>query len=47
MRFDPEQLLLSRRLEHVSTDPFCFFYVDDYLPADLYQRSPNRAMRAA
>ena len=38
MRFDSEQLLLSRRLQHVSTDPFCFFYVDDYLPADLYQR---------
>ena len=38
MRFDPEQLLLSRRLEHVTTDPFCFFHVDDYLPADLYQR---------
>ena len=37
MGFDPEQLLLSRRLEHVTTDPFCFFYVDDYLPADLYQ----------
>jgi hypothetical protein len=37
MQFDPEQLLLSRRLEQVTTDPFCFFSVDDYLPADLYQ----------
>ncbi|MHC4608047.1 MAG: hypothetical protein ACYTAF_14140, partial [Planctomycetota bacterium] len=34
---DTKDLLLSRRLEHVTTDPFSFFYVDDYLPADLYQ----------
>ena len=37
MRLDPERLLLSKRLTHVTTDPFCFFYIDDYLPADLYQ----------
>jgi hypothetical protein len=38
MGFDPEPLLLSRRLDRVRTDPFCFFQVDDYLPADLYRR---------
>ena len=32
-----ESLLLSRRLEHITHDPFCFFYLDDYLPADFYQ----------
>ena len=30
MRFDPKRILLSKRLTHVTTDPFCFFYVDDY-----------------
>jgi hypothetical protein len=34
---DEKSLLLSKRLENVVTDPFCFFYVDDYLPSDLYQ----------
>lgn len=38
MGIDPGKLLLSRRLGQVRTDPFCFFHVDDYLPADLYQR---------
>jgi hypothetical protein len=38
MGFDPEQLLLSRRLQQIATVPFCFFQVDDYLPADLYER---------
>jgi len=37
MGFDPEQLLLSRRLARIRTDPFCFFQVDDYLPPDLYR----------
>jgi hypothetical protein len=37
MQFDPQQLLLSRRLAEIRTDPFCFFQVDDYLPADLYR----------
>jgi len=34
---DTSRLLLSSRLDHITTDPFCFFYVDDYLPADLFQ----------
>jgi len=37
MQLDPERLLLSKRLIHLTTDPFCFFYIDDYLPADLYE----------
>jgi hypothetical protein len=37
MPFDPDRLLLSRRLVHVTAQPFCFFYVDDYLPDELYR----------
>jgi len=37
MGFDPERLLLSKRRIHMTTDPFCFFYIDDFLPADLYE----------
>jgi len=36
INFDPDQLLLSRRLNEIRTDPFCFFKIDDYLPEDLY-----------
>ena len=36
MEFDTKQLLLSNRLGDLSLDPFCFFCVDDYLPANLY-----------
>jgi len=36
-KLDESSLLLSKRLENVVTDPFCFFYVDDYLPSDLYE----------
>jgi hypothetical protein len=35
--FDPERLLLSRRLARVTSDPFCFFSVDDYLPPDVFE----------
>ena len=34
---DVDSLLLSKRIEHVTHDPFCFFYVDDYLPVALYE----------
>jgi hypothetical protein len=34
---DEQSLLLSNRLEKVVYDPFCFFYIDDYLPSDLYR----------
>ncbi len=34
---DTEQLMISRRLEHVHHRPICFFYIDDYLPSDLYR----------
>jgi len=34
---DTSNLLLSRRLEKIVFEPFCFFYVDDYLPAEFYQ----------
>lgn len=37
MELDPGPLLLSRRLEHVRTRPFCFFHVDDYLPEAFYR----------
>jgi hypothetical protein len=37
MEFDTKRLLLSNRLADLSLDPFCFFCVDDYLPADLYE----------
>jgi len=37
MEFDTNPLLLSSRLGEVRLDPFCFFSVDDYLPADLYE----------
>jgi hypothetical protein len=35
--FDTESLLPSRRIARVRLEPFCFFSVDDYLPADLYE----------
>jgi hypothetical protein len=34
---DTQRLMISRRLEHVKHHPICFFYIDDYLPSDLYQ----------
>jgi hypothetical protein len=37
MTLDPSQLLLSRRMDSINFEPFCFFYVDDYLPVDVYQ----------
>ena len=36
-KLDTKELLLSRRLEKIVLDPFCFFYVDDYLPTPLYE----------
>jgi hypothetical protein len=36
-KLDERSLLLSKRLENVVTDPFCYFAVDDYLPSDLYE----------
>jgi hypothetical protein len=36
-KLDTENLLLSRRLQKIVLDPFCFFCVDDYLPRDLYE----------
>ena len=30
-------LLLSKRPVTITHDPFCFFYVDDFLPRDFYQ----------
>jgi hypothetical protein len=48
--FDSDQLLLSRRLDEIRTDPFCFFRIDDYLPEDLYralrESFPDGSMRA-
>lgn len=37
MELDTKPLLLSSRLADLRLDPFCFFAVDDYLPADLYE----------
>ena len=34
---DANALLLSNQPLTVIWDPFCFFYVDDYLPSDLYR----------
>ena len=36
-RLEERSLLLSKRLEKTVSDPFCFFYIDDYLPSDLYE----------
>lgn len=35
--FETDQLLLSRRLGQVRTQPFCFFHIDDYLPDAFYR----------
>lgn len=37
MPFAASDLLLSKRNVEVTEQPFCFFYVDDYLPPELYR----------
>ena len=36
-QIEPDQLLLSRRLGEIRTQPFCYFHIDDYLPDALYR----------